>query len=87
MFHRRMTPLDMQAWTAVRLIGEAASRGDSRPGDDHAPTSSPEFGVAAYKGQRLTLRDWDWQLRQPILLSDGRRWSCRYRRSPDFCTR
>jgi ABC transporter substrate binding protein (PQQ-dependent alcohol dehydrogenase system) len=33
---------------------------------------SPDFGVAAYKGQKLSLRDWDWQLRQPILLSDGR---------------
>ena len=32
----------------------------------------PSFAVAAYKGQKLTLRDWDWQLRQPILLSDGR---------------
>ena len=31
-----------------------------------------DFGVAAYKGQKLTLRNWDWQLRQPILLSDGR---------------
>ncbi len=29
MSHRRMTPLDMQAWTAVRMIGEAASRGGS----------------------------------------------------------
>jgi hypothetical protein len=28
--------------------------------------------VAAYKGQRLTLRDWDLQLRQPIMLADGR---------------
>ena len=33
---------------------------------------SADFGIAAYKGQKLTLRDWDWQLRQPILLSDGR---------------
>ena len=71
--HRRMTELDMQAWTACRMIGEAASR--TAPAD---PTKivqeikSSDFGVAAYKGQKLTLRDWDWQLRQPILLSDGR---------------
>ena len=31
-----------------------------------------DFGVAAYKGQKLSLRNWDWQLRQPILLADGR---------------
>src|ERR1700747_3133374 len=30
------------------------------------------FALAAFKGQRLTLRDWNLQLRQPILLSDGR---------------
>lgn len=71
--HRTMTPLDMQAWTAVRMVGETASRA----GKLDFPTmeaylKGPNFGVAAYKGKRLTLRDWDWQLRQPILLADGR---------------
>ena len=33
---------------------------------------SPDFALAAFKGQRLTLRDWNLQLRQPILLTDGR---------------
>ena len=33
---------------------------------------SPGFALAAFKGQKLTLRDWNLQLRQPILLSDGR---------------
>ena len=32
----------------------------------------PDFALAAFKGQRLTLRDWNLQLRQPILLTDGR---------------
>jgi ABC transporter substrate binding protein (PQQ-dependent alcohol dehydrogenase system) len=32
----------------------------------------PSFSIAAFKGTRLTLRDWNLQLRQPILLSDGR---------------
>jgi ABC transporter substrate binding protein (PQQ-dependent alcohol dehydrogenase system) len=73
MFHRRMTPLDMQAWTACRMIGEAASHsGVADPAKLVAVMKQPEFGVAAYKGQRLSLRDWDWQLRQPILLADGR---------------
>jgi ABC transporter substrate binding protein (PQQ-dependent alcohol dehydrogenase system) len=31
-----------------------------------------KFGIAAYKGKELSLRDWDWQVRQPILLADGR---------------
>ena len=73
MAHRRMTPLDMQAWTGVRMVGEAASRTHSTDPDKLiAYIKGPEFGLAAYKGQRLTLRNWDFQLRQPILLSDGR---------------
>ena len=70
---RHMTALDMQAWTAARMIGEAASRVNS--GDPKAMLNflkGPDFSVAAFKGQRLTLRDWNLQLRQPILLVDGR---------------
>ena len=70
---RRMTALDMQAWTAARMIGEAASRTNS--GDAKtllAYLKGPDFSIAAFKGQRLTLRDWNLQLRQPILLVDGR---------------
>lgn len=71
--HRRMTELDMQAWTACRMIGEAASRTRSvDPAKIAQDIKSAHFGVAAYKGQKLSLRDWDWQLRQPILLADGR---------------
>jgi ABC transporter substrate binding protein (PQQ-dependent alcohol dehydrogenase system) len=73
MAHRRMTPLDMQAWTAVRMIGEAASRsGSVDPAKIMHDMKGADFGIAAYKGQKLSLRDWDWQLRQPILLADGR---------------
>jgi ABC transporter substrate binding protein (PQQ-dependent alcohol dehydrogenase system) len=70
---RRMTARDMQAWTAARMVGEAAARSGS--GDPKAITEflkSPDFSIAAFKGQRLTLRDWNLQLRQPILLADGR---------------
>lgn len=70
---RRMTALDMQAWTAARMIGEATSRtnsGDVRKVTDFIKGS--DFSVAAFKGTKLTLRDWNLQLRQPILLVDGR---------------
>jgi ABC transporter substrate binding protein (PQQ-dependent alcohol dehydrogenase system) len=73
MFGRRMTARDMQAWSAVRMIGESSSRTrsfDPRPMLDFL--RGPDFALAAFKGQRLTLRDWNLQLRQPILLSDGR---------------
>jgi ABC transporter substrate binding protein (PQQ-dependent alcohol dehydrogenase system) len=72
-FKRLMTPLDMQAWTAVRMIGEAASRQNSAdPNKILAFLKGPELALGAFKGQKLTLRDWDLQLRQPILLTDGR---------------
>jgi ABC transporter substrate binding protein (PQQ-dependent alcohol dehydrogenase system) len=70
---RRMTALDMQAWIAARMIGEAVSRVNS---SDRKTVldflKGPDFSVAAFKGQRLTLRAWNLQLRQPILLVDGR---------------
>jgi len=70
---RRMTALDMQAWIAARMIGEATSRTNS--GDPKTVLDflkGPDFSIGAFKGQRLTLRDWNLQLRQPILLVDGR---------------
>ena len=72
-FQRFMTPLDMQVWTATRIVGEAAARinsGESSKLFEYI--KSPGFSVAAFKGQKLTLRDWNQQLRQPILLFDGR---------------
>jgi ABC transporter substrate binding protein (PQQ-dependent alcohol dehydrogenase system) len=73
LFSRRMTARDMQAWSAARMIGESAAR--TRSNDPKAIfgfLKSPDFALAAFKGQRLTLRDWNLQLRQPILLTDGR---------------
>ena len=70
---RRMDALDMQAWMAVRMVGEAASRtnsGDAKAMADYL--KGPNFTIAAFKGTRLSLRDWNLQLRQPILLADGR---------------
>jgi ABC transporter substrate binding protein (PQQ-dependent alcohol dehydrogenase system) len=72
-FRRHMTALDMQAWTAVRMIGEAAGRvntADAKTLLDYI--MGPSFALAAFKGQKLTVRDWDLQLRQPIPLADGR---------------
>jgi ABC transporter substrate binding protein (PQQ-dependent alcohol dehydrogenase system) len=72
-FMRQMTALDMNGWTAARMIGEAAAH--QQAGDIATAKSyflSKDFALAAFKGQKLTLRDWNLQLRQPILLSDGR---------------
>lgn len=70
---RPMTALDMQAWTAARMIGDAASRVRSANTQTIFDfLKGPDFSIAAFKGQRLTLRPWNLQLRQPILLVDGR---------------
>lgn len=67
---RFMLPLDWQAWVAVRAVGEGASRTGS---DDlakiRAHIRSEEFDLAAFKGQKVTFRDWDGQLRQPIIIA------------------
>jgi ABC transporter substrate binding protein (PQQ-dependent alcohol dehydrogenase system) len=67
---RYMRPLDYQAWTAVRAIGEAVTR---TKGADPAAIArfltSPEFELAAFKGVPLSFRTWDHQLRQPLLLA------------------
>lgn len=72
-FKRQMNARDNGAWLASRMIGEAATRVNSDdPEKIRAFLTSPEFSVAAFKGVKLTLRPWNQQLRQPILLSDGR---------------
>ena len=73
LFKRLMTALDMQAWTSARMIGEAVQRTNSAdPKAILAFLKGPKMTLGAYKGQKLTVRDWDLQLRQPILLTDGR---------------
>jgi ABC transporter substrate binding protein (PQQ-dependent alcohol dehydrogenase system) len=70
---RRMLAKDMSAWTAVRIVGEAATRTRSADANRIAGFIRDEdFSIAAFKGQKLTFRPWNWQLRQPIFLGDGR---------------
>jgi ABC transporter substrate binding protein (PQQ-dependent alcohol dehydrogenase system) len=72
-YGRLMTDKDINSWTAVRIIGEAATRTNSAdPATIVEFIKSPDFQIAAFKGVPLTLRDWDLQLRQPILLATGR---------------
>jgi ABC transporter substrate binding protein (PQQ-dependent alcohol dehydrogenase system) len=72
-FSRWMTALDMQAWTAARVIGEAVEHVQSAEAQRILDfIKGPDFALAAFKGRKLTVRDWDLQLRQPILLADGR---------------
>lgn len=70
--NRRMRPEDYQVWLALRVIGEAVTRTASAdPAILRAYALSDQFSLAAFKGQKVTFRPWNGQLRQPILLSDG----------------
>jgi ABC transporter substrate binding protein (PQQ-dependent alcohol dehydrogenase system) len=71
--HRWMTPRDYAAWLAARSIAEAATRsGKTDAADIGTFIRSPGFDVAGFKGQKLTFRSWDGQMRQPILLTGAR---------------
>lgn len=67
---RTMRPLDYNVWVAVRSVGEAATRKNTADAKTLiAYMRSPEFELAAFKGQKVTYRAWNGQLREPILLA------------------
>jgi ABC transporter substrate binding protein (PQQ-dependent alcohol dehydrogenase system) len=72
--HRFMTALDMNAWVAVRMIGTAASYAQSlEPDKVMAYMRGSDFQLGAYRGLSLSVRDWNGQVRQAIILSDSGR--------------
>jgi ABC transporter substrate binding protein (PQQ-dependent alcohol dehydrogenase system) len=71
--NRPMRDLDYDVWVAVRSVGEAATRArSSDPAAIIAYLKSAEFDLAAFKGRKLTYRNWDGQLRQPILVATAK---------------
>ncbi len=70
---RMMTDRDYGAWLAVRAFGEAATRTASAdPAAMATFLHGTDFTVAGYKGPPFSIRPWDGQLRQPVLLADDR---------------
>ena len=67
-----MDSYDWAAWIAARAAAEAASA-DPRAGIAQQLQALKQGAIAldGYKGQRLTFRAWDGQLRQPLLLAHG----------------
>lgn len=64
---------DYQVWLSLRVLGEAVIRtmsNDPQVIRDYA--LGDQFELAAFKGVPVTFRSWNGQLRQPILLHDGR---------------
>ncbi len=65
---------DYTAWLGFRSIADAAMKaGKVDPKGVKNYLLSDDFKVEAFKGQALSFRDWDHQMRQPIVLGGGTR--------------
>jgi len=66
---RPMTSRDYAVWLAVRSIGEAVTRTKSnKVAELLSYLTSKDFALAGFKGTKLSFRNWDGQMRQPIPL-------------------
>lgn len=67
--NRTMTPRDYGAWAAMRAIAEGVTQtGAADSASVREYLLSDEFKLAGFKGVPLTFRQWNGQLRQPVLL-------------------
>jgi ABC transporter substrate binding protein (PQQ-dependent alcohol dehydrogenase system) len=66
---RTIRPIDYNAWVALRVVSEAAQRTRSA---DFATLRDyilgPKFEIAGFKGQALSFRKWNHQMRQNIVV-------------------
>lgn len=68
---RPVREVDFDAWVALRAVGEAVTRSNSAaPADLRAYLLGDAFELASFKGGAVTFRNWNGQLRQPIILTD-----------------
>ncbi len=66
---RWMNSRDYAAWLALRSIGEAVTRSKSPTVSQiYSYLLSDRFKLAGFKGRKLSFRDWNGQMRQPIPL-------------------
>ncbi|MFP5400799.1 MAG: ABC transporter substrate-binding protein [Gammaproteobacteria bacterium] len=67
---RHMGSADWAAWIAVKAVVEAVVRTENAPfARLVAYLGGEEITIDGFKGNRLFFRDWDRQLRQPILIA------------------
>lgn len=71
---RKPVERDYTAWVAIRAIADSAMKsGKTTPQELKAYLLSEDFKLEAFKGQALSFRTWDHQMRQPIILGGGTR--------------
>jgi ABC transporter substrate binding protein (PQQ-dependent alcohol dehydrogenase system) len=72
-FNRGMSARDNQAWVAMRMIGGAvAHKGTAEPKALRDYLFGADAETADFKGVRLSVRNWNGQLRQPVILTDSK---------------
>jgi ABC transporter substrate binding protein (PQQ-dependent alcohol dehydrogenase system) len=65
---------DYTAWLGFRAIADAAMKsGKVTPQEVKAYMLSDEFKLEGFKGQAMSFRTWDHQMRQPVVLGGGTR--------------
>lgn len=70
---RYMRDVDYNVWIALRAVGEAVTRtGTADPQEVEKFLLSDQFELAGFKGHQVNFRDWNGQMRQQVLLFDGR---------------
>lgn len=70
---RYMKDVDYNVWIALRSVGEAVARTNvAGPDEIRAYLLSDAFELAGFKGHQVNFRDWNGQMRQEVLLFDGR---------------
>jgi ABC-type branched-subunit amino acid transport system substrate-binding protein len=72
-FNAPLGDVSWAAWAALKLLGESVVRGGVADGAALVPflESAPSFD--GHKGEALTFRKWDHQLRQPLYIAGPRK--------------
>ncbi|OIQ28863.1 MAG: branched-chain amino acid ABC transporter substrate-binding protein [Alphaproteobacteria bacterium MedPE-SWcel] len=70
---RYIRDADYNTWMALRAVGEAVTRAETAtPEGVRDYLLSEDFELASFKGQGVTFRPWNGQMRQQVLLYDDR---------------
>jgi ABC transporter substrate binding protein (PQQ-dependent alcohol dehydrogenase system) len=71
---RQPVERDYTAWLGFRALADSAMKsGKTTPDEVKAYMLSDQFKLEGFKGQAMSFRTWDHQMRQPIVLGGGTR--------------
>jgi len=71
---RQPVERDYTAWLGFRALADSAMKsGTTTPQEVRAYMLSDQFKLEGFKGQAMSFRTWDHQMRQPIVLGGGTR--------------